>query len=528
MMGKRTRRSAETTPIRLGRRYLRTFLRPDRGGAGLSKLGHPGWCYWASLAAVTLVGLGLRLAFLNHPMRYDESMVYFRYVIHPLHDLATRYDQVQNHLLHTILEHTSWRCFGNSPSVLRLPALIAGTLLAPLAAALGYAVTRRARYGALAGGWVAVSSVLVDYSTNARGYTMACAFTLGMCLSTVGLIQNPRRRRLWVVWAGLAALGTFTIPTMMFPVVGLGSVLVLDAMLRRRRRRRIQLVRLTITLGTWLGLTLLLYAPALLRTGSATVLAIPRAVQSYSEAFFGTPLAVVEGVWQDWMRDALVPALVLGGIGLLLGLGHALRRRSSAWSLPWVMLAGGIGLAGLLPVNAYPRVWLPLLPIILTFAVCGLALIRSTRIRVLAVAILAVSVLLGGFRTHQREFLIAEDPHTLVDAELVAQVCAPLPHHGFGLITAPSTDAVRYYAHLRNLPRAVHPIDPRSKATYVVVNRTQSLEDVLTAKAGAWLRAYRAPVLHCTLPHSRIYRMERRPPAQQIAGMVDAVDTATP
>lgn len=494
---------------RSGRLYMRTFFRARRPSRAIADKRNRK--FLAAAVLVTLVGAGLRVLFLNHPMRYDESMVYFKYVVYPLHDLATRYDDVQNHVLHTILEHEVVRWLGNSPPVLRLPAVLAGTALIPLAIALGYAVTRRMAYSLLAGGLVAVSTLLVDYSTNARGYTMVCAFSLGMCLCTLELIQQPQRRRFWPFWALLGGLGAFTIPTMLFPVVGLALVIALDAVLVcRRRRRRVQLVRLAVTLGSWALLTILMYLPAVVRTGLFKVLAARHGVRNYSEERFGSVCEVVRLTWQDWSRDLVTVALALGGLGLVLGLVQALRKRSVLWAVPWVMLIGGAGVAGFLPVQPYPRVWLYLLPVVLIFAVCGLALIRPVWLSRLAFAVMVLAVVAGGYRVSRREFLIAEDPHTLVDAELVAQACADWRPREFGLITFPATQAIHYYAYRQNLPRPAHPLDPRVHTTYVVVNRTQSLEDVLAAKGKPWIQEYGPPQPYKALPNTRIYRMKRK------------------
>lgn len=493
------------------RLYRRTFFQVRRPVKARSRAAsEPGKWFLVAAVLITLVGAGLRASFLNHPMRYDESMVYFDFADWPLHDLATRYDRVQNHLLHTILEHFAIRIGGHSPPVIRLPAAIAGTALVPLAIALGFALTRRSLYGLLAGGLVAVSSVLVDYSTNARGYTMVGAFTMGMCLCTLWLLRDPRRRRLWPTWALLASFGAFTIPTMVFPVVGLALLIGLDAVVNsRRRRRRVQLTRLAVTLGTWALATFLLYLPAAVRTGLPTVLTAYAETQNHSRKFFDSTSQLVRLTWQDWARDVAAPVLILGGIGLALGLIRGWRKRSMPWAMPWVMLGGGGALAVLLQTHPYPRVWLYLLPVVLTFSACGPALIRRHALRRAAIAVMVLSILVGGYRVSRRQFLIAEDPHTLVDAKLVAETCADWPPRRFGLIMFPMTEAVHYYAHRENLPRPAHPIDPRVRATYVVVNRTQSLEDVLAAKGGSWLQAYGPPRLYKTLPNSRIYRMDR-------------------
>ena len=499
------------SPARWGRLYRRTFLQVRRRpNPRRSTSDRCGWGFVALAVLVTLAGAGLRASFLNHPMRYDESWVYFRYIGRSVHDLATCYEWAANHLLYSVLEHEAVRLGGDSPPMLRLPAFLAGTALIPLAITLGWAVTRRRGCSLAAGGLVSASCVLVDYSTNARGYTMLCAFTMGMCLCTVLLVRAPRRRRLWPTWALLGALGALTIPTMLLPVAGLAAVIALDALLmRRRRRRRIQLARLAVTLASWALLTALLYLPALVRAGPAQMLAAGDAVRRYSERYFNSTYHVAWLTGEEWARDLAWPALVIGGAGMLLTLVHALRKRSALWSLPWVMLAVGAGLAVSLPARPYPRVWLYLLPVVLTFAACGLALIRPVPLRRSVIAVLGAALLASGYSVGRRQCLVAEIPPTLVDAAAVAQMCAEFPNREFGLVMFPMTDAVRYYAHRQDLPRPAHPTDSRVRATYVVVNWCQSLEEVLDIKGETWVHQYGSPVLCLTLPHSRVYRMER-------------------
>jgi hypothetical protein len=448
--------------------------------------------------AVTLAGGLLRAAYLDHPMRYDESMVYFDYLIFPLHEVAAKYDDVQNHVLHTMLQHETLRWLGNRPWALRLPAFAFGTLLVPLSIWLSYAMVRRQLFALLSGGLVAVCSLLIDYSTNGRGYTMVCAFTLGMCLCTLGLIRTPGHRRLWLLWAVLGAMGAFTIPVMLFPVAGLFVLLALDAwLLRRPRRRRVQLARLIAASATMAAMTALLYLPAMIHVGTGGLAHARDRVAHFSRHYVGSFTDMAAVTWEHWSRDVSIVSLILAAIGLLYCIRQAFLRRNLTWLMPLILLIAGLGVSQLLPVSPYPRVWLYLLPIVLTFSVCGLGALDNRGLRTTAAIAVAVGIGITGHLTMKRQYLVAEDPHTLVDAER-------------------ATYAVRYYARIHGWPQAAHPAMSQVTETYIVVNHTQTLEEVLQSKI-EHLQGYGESTLFKRLPNATIYRIPRIEPQLRVA-----------
>ena len=117
-------------------------------------------------------------------MRYDESVTFVHYASRPWYIALTNYTAPNNHVFHSLLVHASTWIFGGAPWAIRLPALIAGILLVPASYVAARALVREAR-GALAASLVAGSSMLVEYSTNARGYTiLALVFVLLLALAT--------------------------------------------------------------------------------------------------------------------------------------------------------------------------------------------------------------------------------------------------------------------------------------------------------------------------------------------------------
>src|SRR4051812_31711660 len=78
------------------------------------------------MAALVVIGVLLRLPYLDVLMRYDESYTYNEYATRSLYDAVSLYTFPNNHLFHTLLVHIAVRLFGDSPPVVRLPALLAG------------------------------------------------------------------------------------------------------------------------------------------------------------------------------------------------------------------------------------------------------------------------------------------------------------------------------------------------------------------------------------------------------------------
>jgi hypothetical protein len=131
----------------------------------------------AELGALTLWAVVLRCFFLSEPMRYDEAYTYLRYASKPIYIGATYYSP-NNHLFNTVLMHLSTILVGGSPWALRLPTVVAGVLIVPLS----YAAVRLCR-GSGVGLLMAVSSSfpLIEYATNARGYSLGTVFRRIRC-----------------------------------------------------------------------------------------------------------------------------------------------------------------------------------------------------------------------------------------------------------------------------------------------------------------------------------------------------------
>jgi uncharacterized membrane protein len=141
------------------------------------------------LVALILAGLTLRLA-VPRGIWLDEAISIHQARL-SLHDLFRNlyYGDRQPPLYHLTLWLTI-RAFGHSEFAVRLPSLIAGTLVIPVLYALGRELYDR-RTGLIAAAFAAVSPLLVWYSQEVRTYELVALFGLLALLTQLRVIRKP-------------------------------------------------------------------------------------------------------------------------------------------------------------------------------------------------------------------------------------------------------------------------------------------------------------------------------------------------
>ncbi|MEW6269036.1 MAG: glycosyltransferase family 39 protein [Thermodesulfobacteriota bacterium] len=181
------------------------------------------------LLLLVLVAAALRLHALDGEPWLDEVTTYLRDRNRSLSEIVTRYDSQNQHVLYSALAHLSIASFGDSVASLRAPAVVFGVLSVVALYLFSRAVVPPAE-ALLASAVLAFSYHGVWFSQNARGYTMLLCWTL---LSSLLLLRAAagERRRTWIAYACVVALGAWTHLTMLF--VAAGHLLV-HARLRRR------------------------------------------------------------------------------------------------------------------------------------------------------------------------------------------------------------------------------------------------------------------------------------------------------
>ena len=140
------------------------------------------------LAGLILVGLALRLA-VTRGIWLDEAISIHQAHL-SLHDLFRNlyYGDRQPPLHHLVLWLTV-RAFGDGEFAVRLPSLIAGTLVIPVLYELGRELYDR-RTGLIAAAFAAVSPILIWYSQEVRMYEFVALFGLLAVLTQLRVIRH--------------------------------------------------------------------------------------------------------------------------------------------------------------------------------------------------------------------------------------------------------------------------------------------------------------------------------------------------
>jgi uncharacterized membrane protein len=401
------------------------------------------------LGALGLVVAGsavVRLEFLFQPMRYDEAGTYVHYASQPLYIGLTTYTAPNNHLLNTFLIHVSTALFGDAPWAIRLPALLAGILLVPatyLAARLVY----DRQSALLAAAFVATASVLIEFSTNARGYTMvALAFVLLVALAAhLPRTESPAA---WSLLAILGAVGIFAVPIFLYAFGSVVAWLVGSLLLETRALLRSRLLPAVLAFA---ALAALLYAPVIATSGLRAVVR-NTFVEPQTWSYFAHHLpSSLASSYAGWHRDQPAPLWIVLALGFVVAI--VLYHRVGRTRL--TPLAGVVAFIPpvlvLQHVVPFERTWLFLLPLYLMAAAAGIVfvagLVRAPGQWGAAVPVLAVVLCaaLAAKAVASQAVYRSEDTSTFRDAPQVASFLEQELRPGDRLIVVPPADLILEY-----------------------------------------------------------------------------------
>jgi hypothetical protein len=375
---------------------------------------------WAGLLVLIALAAGLRLAFLGQPIRYDEAFTHAEYAGRPLYVLVSKYDLPNNHVFHSLCVHVACGLLGDAPWAIRLPAFLAGLLMVPAAYAAARALYDRPT-GLLCAALVAGSSILVEYSTNARGYTLLALFFL--LLIRLGCSLQGRKNLIgWGLFSVLAALGLWTVPTMLFPYGAVVLWLAIYSLWGNETRNtygRAVLVWLGGSCVLTVALTAVLYAPVLLVSGIKALTANQYVAPAEGQWWAQLP-PMLASTWGQWQRDVPMPLAVALGAGFV---AAVVRPTSRAVLLAGTTLLWSAAVVAVQRVVPFERVWLFALPLYLCVASAGL--VELTRLCRTPAAVRyalagAAAVLLSWQVLASRQVERSTETGTLPDAAEVA------------------------------------------------------------------------------------------------------------
>ncbi|MGO9751048.1 MAG: glycosyltransferase family 39 protein [Solirubrobacteraceae bacterium] len=186
------------------------------------------------LAGLFLLGLGLRLV-VPRGIWLDEAISIHQARL-SLHDMfRTLYYGDRQPPLHDLALWLTIRAFGDGEFAVRLPSLIAGTLVIPVLYELGRELYDR-RTGLIAAALAAVSPMLIWYSQEVRMYEFAAFFGLLALLTQLRVIRNASMGN-WAAYM-LATAGVLWSHYFGLLLIGVQQIIFVAVIVHRQRSKQ--------------------------------------------------------------------------------------------------------------------------------------------------------------------------------------------------------------------------------------------------------------------------------------------------
>ena len=242
-----------------------------------------GWYKQPRPIRVCAAGLLLTIAALRTyfllctPFNTDEIITVDYFAASSPSVAASFYILPNNHLLQTLLVWVMlhWLPNANPDLMARLPVFILG-LVGLVVGFLVLGHLTSIRIALLATLVFQLSPMGLEYATTARGYGLQTLCVQAAALATLVLLRGPAHHRLaWAVWISACLLGTYLIPTFLYPMLSMSGVLLCA---RSQSARVLRRQVLLAGCGTG-GLALLLYLPVGLLTGWPLLFTNPYVMQ---------------------------------------------------------------------------------------------------------------------------------------------------------------------------------------------------------------------------------------------------------
>ena len=441
------------------------------------------------LVGITLFATLTRVVFISRPMRHDETYTFMTFASLPLRYAIADYTLPNNHIFHTLLVNLSTNLLGIHPWAVRLPAAVAGALVAPL----GYLFARRQydRHTALLGAaLIAAYPILIKYATSARGYSLITFFSIGIFVCGAYL-KHKKNLAVWLLLILLSALGFYTIPIMLYPVGALFTWLFFSALLKDigEAYTRTGMIKYLVFAGLGIILlTFLFYLPAIRYSGLKAVLGNDYIIRSNWNEY----IQILSSRWFDlkkeWNLDIPAAGSILLVVGFLLSI--LLNRQITSDKIP-VQLAALVFIAVELSIhrpNPWSRIWQSILPLYLIWGAAGwLAPLEHLKqkytwkinpARVLAAA--GVLLLVSASVSRSLAYYPGLQPQPEEVEQTVIFLKDRLQNDDIVLMEPPRDVPIEYYARLYEIPSEVFNRARPFKRVFIIVDRDskQTLDSV--------------------------------------------------
>ena len=320
------------------------------------------------LVVIILSGAYIRSYYLASPIKYDEAFTYLYYASQPFLTIISNYSYPNNHIFHTILVHFSTLIMGSEEWVIRLPAFLGGIFIIPLV----YIFIRRIgnkNAALMAAALCSYSFYLIEFSVNARGYTIITSIFLIQLILAEILSRKPNRFT-WLVFSFISIIGFWTIPVMIFPFGVVCLWLLFDnVFIKDQEPKWLSLKNLVISIVVVAFFTILIYTPVIVVSGIDSVIDNPYIVSSVSINMLIINICTTSiNIWEVWHRGF---AEIIQWL-ILIGLGVALYTQRKCRILLVAIILSSCLLILFKFVMPPTRTWLFLLPLYLGFCSIGM------------------------------------------------------------------------------------------------------------------------------------------------------------
>ncbi len=325
-----------------------------------------------TLFGLTVIGLFIRLIQINNAVGYDEAYTFIHFASRSLQVILTDYSAPNNHIFHSLLVYIVYHTFGNHVWALRFPAFLAGVLTIPAIYMAGKIIYGK-NAALIAAALVACTPILVDFSVNARGYTLMCLFSC-LILWIAGILRKQSNFTGWLLLSLFSILGFYTLPVMVYPVSVIFLWLLVSWVVKdlNSNSRGKFIFGLIVTSLSTILITFLLYSPILIFGSGFSSITSNEFVKSQSWLdFLQSVQSRIPRVWGDW--NYLVPSwmALITGLGFILLIVFEWKRFSHKIPV-WIPTVISISILIILQrVTPWPRVWLFLLVFYLLWAAAG-------------------------------------------------------------------------------------------------------------------------------------------------------------
>lgn len=367
---RKTQRLIERGIVCLGRRVK--LLREDHRAMIASLRSLAGEKVHLLLLGLVFVVGGINSAtLLSRPMWYDEAYTFNAFASRPLWRIITDYHLPNNHVFHSILVHLVYQIFGNHPWVVRLPAFLAGVALIPagyLAARMFFSPDTALFASAL----IAFFPILINYTTNARGYTLISLFTL-LLLGLGAYLKSRDNRAAWTFMIVFSVLGLYTVPTMLFPFGAVAVWLLLSRFFQGKITLQLNpFLRHFILFGILTAvLVVFLYTPIFVVTGLEKVVGSSFVASIEGQRFWRVLVRRFAQTWDVFTKG--VPAAIVWILVVGFVVATIFRWKKMAFPLVLVLFSASVVL--IRRVAPFDRMWLFAVPVFLIWTAAGLVFI---------------------------------------------------------------------------------------------------------------------------------------------------------